>query len=235
MTKQHFGFEIDKDLYQRALQTINTIKTQSGTRELNALIANDLIEVTEAGFIAYYYKPSDMVKISSVVKKAADTGIVAVKRGVHMVIHRLFKSMPESELEKLADYMSTLLTQEISDNDTSRCFVAFNLSPELYSLAQELLTRVRQDPNIDGYRQNIIVALNKLIRAGVEAYYETPAKMISLGRVSRKTADIGISTAEKGSNIVVKKLFTAMPHESLIPLSSYFESLLHSNLQDSTA
>ncbi|OUR92492.1 hypothetical protein A9Q81_16190 [Gammaproteobacteria bacterium 42_54_T18] len=229
MEQQHFGFEISEALYQQSCTAIKAIQSKEGGVDFNIKISNALMNITEAGFEAYYYKPSDMVKISSVVKKAADTGMVAVKRGVHMVIRKLFKNMPTQELEKLASYMNTLLTHENNDS-APRYFVAFTLSPELYSLAQELLARVSQDPEIEGYRQNIISALNKLIRAGVEAYYETPSNMINIGRIMRKTADVGISTAEKGSNIVVKKLFNVMPYDALIPLSSYFESLLHDNL-----
>lgn len=230
MNQQHFGFEISKALYGQACDTIAAIQTQSNTADINAKIAKSLIDITEVGFDAYYYKPSDMVQISPVVKKAADTGMIAVKRGVHMVIRKLFKNIPTPELETLAEYMGSLLTHEDTDGST-RYYIAFTLTPELYNLAQELLTRVSQDPNIDGYRQNIISALNKLIRAGVEAYYETPSNMINLGRVTRKTANIGISTAEKGSNVVVKKLFNVMPYDALTPLSSYFESLLHDNLR----
>ena len=230
MKQQHFGFEISEALYKQSCDTIEAIQSQGSGTDLNIKISNALMNITEAGFEAYYYKPSDMVKISPVVKKAADTGMVAVKRGVHMVIRKLFKNMPTQELEKLATYMGTLLTHEGSNAD-QRYFVAFTLSPELYSLAQELLARVSQDPEIEGYRQNIISALNKLIRAGVEAYYEKPSNMINIGRIMRKTADVGISTAEKGSKIVVKKLFNVMPYDALIPLSSYFESLLHDNLQ----
>ena len=230
MKQRHFGFEINEALYKQSCSTIEAIQSQVSGADLNIKISNVLMNITEAGFDAYYYKPSDMVQISPVIKKAADTGIVAVKRGIHMVIRKLFKNMPTQELEKLAAYMGTLLTHE-ENNATQRYFVAFTLSPELYSLAQELLARVSQDPEIEGYRNNIISALNKLIRAGVDAYYEAPSNMINIGRIMRKTADIGISTAEKGSKIVVKKLFKVMPYDALIPLSSYFESLLHDNLQ----
>lgn len=234
MKQQYFGFEISEALYNQSHAIIQAIQSQSNDKDLNNKIANVLIEINEAGFDAYYYKPSDMIQISPVVKKAADTGIVAVRRGIHVVIKKLFKNMPTQELEKLASYMSTLLTHEKSGSN-QRFFVAFNLSPELYSLAQELLTRVSQDPEIEGYRQNIISALNELIRAGVKAYYETPSSMINIGRIMRKTADVGISTAEKGSKIVVKKLFNVVPYKALIPLSSYFESLLHDNLHTRTS
>ncbi|OUS26017.1 hypothetical protein A9Q99_19770 [Gammaproteobacteria bacterium 45_16_T64] len=233
MNQQHFGFEIEETLYRKAQDAIQAIGAQPNAEQLNQQVAEALVDITEVGFVAYYYKPSDMVTISSVVRKAADSGIVAVKRGVHMVIRKLFKKMDPSELQKLASYMDALLVHE-KTADGKRFYVAFNLSSELFELAQELLARVRQDPEIDGYRQNIIAALNKLIRAGVEAYYETPSSMIKLGRVTRKTADLGITTAEKGSNIVVKKLFKVMPHEALIPLSSYFESLLHSDLESNS-
>ena len=229
MKQQHFGFEISEVLYKQTRATIAAIQSQNTNADLNIKISNSLMDITEVGFDVYYYKPSDMVEVSPVVKKAADTGMIAVKRGVHMVIRKLFNNMAIEEMEKLASYMNTLLTHENS-GPAPRHFVAFTLSEELYNLAQELLTRVDQDPEIDGYRHNIILALNQLIRAGIEAYYETPSNMINIGRIKRKSADVGISTVEKGTNIVVKKLFKVMPHDALIPLSSYFESFLHDNL-----
>lgn len=231
---QYFGFEISEALYQRSLQTMADIAKGGSEATLNAQIAENLIDICEAGLDAYYHKPADLVSIAPVVRKAADAGISAIRKGVQMVIRKVFTKTPLSELQVLARYMADLLTYDDS-GDQRRYFITFPLNDELYTLSQRLLARVRQDPNVDSYREDIVQSLIDLIEAGVKAYYHEPVGMISLGSLTRKTADFGISTSQKGANAVVHRLFKVLPHAEMIPLSGYFETLLHSGLKNERA
>lgn len=237
---QHFGFEIPESLYEKSCNTISEVlqggsAAQPGSEvHLNKAIVETLTEITEVGFQAYYEKPRDLVSMSPVIKKAADAGINAVRKGVQIVIKKVFTRTPLSELQVLARYMSDRLTYD-ENASGKRHFITFPLTDELFELSQRLLARVREDSNVEEYRKDIINSLIELIDAGVGAYYHEPVNMISLGKLTRKTADVGISTAQKGSNAVVNRLFKVMPHEEMIPLSAYFESLLHSQLRPSNA
>lgn len=222
-----FGFQIPENIYQRAGQHIDQVLAGDITPQLVAGIADNLIEITDTGLVAYYEKPRDMVEMSPVVKKAADAGIHAAMKGVHLVIRKVIAKAPHSELQKMALYMKSLLT---ADN-TGNFYVTFPLSEELHNLATQLLARVRTDKNVDAYRQDIVEALYRLIDSGIEAYYHQPVGMIELGKLTKKTADVGISTAQKGTNSVIRRIFKVLDHPEMLPLTNYFETFLHQDLR----
>ncbi|MCG8672456.1 MAG: hypothetical protein MI867_23830 [Pseudomonadales bacterium] len=221
-----FGFKITEALYRRAGKHIDLVLANQINRQLVEDIAQNLLDITDTGLVAYYQKPRDLVDISPVVKKAADAGINAVMKGVHIVIRKVILKAPESELQKMALYMRSLLTADNQGN----YFVTFPLTKELHDLAVELLAKVREDDNVDTYREDIVQALYRLIDAGIEAYYHQPVGMIQLGKLTKKTADVSMSTAQKGTNSVIRRIFKVLEHNEMLPLTNYFESLLHQDL-----
>lgn len=224
-----FGFEINADLYHSCVQVIKDIEAGHDVQSLNRRATENVIRLTDTGFEAYYAKPSGMVAISNVLRKAADAGVHAVQKGVHMVVRKIISDTPLPQLKVMSDAMAELLCA--SETESGRYYVCFSLSQELFSLAQTLMARVRTDNNVDTYRNDIIEALERLIEAGIEAYYAKPVNQVKLGRITRAASDIGIKTAQKGTNAVVHKLFRDMPHTEMLPLAAYFESLLHDEVR----
>ena len=223
---QFFGFQIPEALYHRAGEHIDKVTAGHIDRQRVNNVAETLVEITNIGLEAYYHNPRDLIDISPVVRKAADAGISAVMKGVHIVIRKVITRAPESELQKMAHYMRSLLTRD----DEGRFYVTFPLNQELHDLAMELMAEVRANQNVDSYREDIVQALYRLIDAGIEAYYTQPVGMIHLGKLTRKTADVGIHTAQKGTNSVIRRIFKVLEHQEMLPLTNYFESLLHRDL-----
>ncbi len=223
---QFFGFRIPQALYEQAGQHIDQVIAGDINRKLVEDIAANLVEITDTGLEAYYNKPRDLIEISPVIRKAADAGINAVMKGVHLVIRKVITRAPESELQKMAHYMKSLLTAD----ENGHHYVTFPLTAELHDLAIELLEEVRANSNVDTYREDIVRALYRLIDAGIDAYYHQPVGMIQLGKLTRKTADVGINTAQKGTNSVIRRIFKVLDHKEMLPLTNYFETLLHRDL-----
>lgn len=229
-----FGFEISADLYHSCVQVIKDIDAaltlqNLDMQSLDRRAAENVNRLTDTGFEAYYAKPSSMIELSNVLRKAADAGVSAVQKGVHMVIRKVIIGTPLPQLKVMSDYMSQLLCE--SETEPGRYFVCFTLTEELFSLAQTLLARVRTDSNVEAYRRDIIAALERLIEAGIDAYYAKPVDQVKLGRITRTASDLGIKTAHKGTTAVVHKLFKEMPHQAMLPLAAYFESLLHDEVR----
>lgn len=223
---QYFGFRISEALYKRAGRHIDQVLNGTITPQLVEDIANNLIAITNAGLDAYYNKPRDLIEISPVVRKAADAGIHAVTKGVHLVIRKVITRAAKGELQTMAHYIKSLLTADHKGN----FYVTFPLGAELHDLALELLAEVRANANVDTYREDIVQALYRLIDAGIDAYYYQPVGMIQLGKLTRKTADVGINTAQKGTNSVIRRIFKVLGHQEMLPLTNYFETLLHRDL-----
>lgn len=224
-----FGFEISADLYHSCVQVIKDIHAERDVTHLSRRAADNVIRITDAGFESYYDKPCGMVEISNVLRKAADAGVHAVQKGVHMVVRKVIIDTPLPQLRIMADSMAELLCA--SETEPGRYYVCFTLTEELFTLAQTLLARVRTDQNVEAYRFEIIGALERLIEAGIEAYYAKPVNQVKLGRITRTASDLGIKTVQKGTNAVVHKLFRDMPHTQMLPLAAYFESLLHDEVR----
>ena len=219
---QFFGFQISEALYRRAGKHIDQVLADQIDSKLVDSIATNLIAITDTGLEAYYNRPRDLIDISPVVRKAADAGIHAVMKGVHLVIRKVISRAPHEELKKMAFYMKSLLTAD----DCGNYYVTFALSKDLHDLAPELMAEVRANSDVDTYREDIVQALYRLIDAGIDAYYHQPVGMIQLGRLTKKTADVGISTAQKGTNSVIRRIFKVLDHDEMLPLTNYFESLL---------
>lgn len=224
-----FGFEISADLYHSCVQVIKDIESGHNLDNVDRRAADNVVRLADTGFDAYYAKPSSMIELSNVLRKAADAGVSAVQKGVHMVVRKVIVGTPLPQLKIMGDYMSQLLCA--SETDPKRYYVCFTLTDELFTLAQTLLSRVRVDSNVDAYRWDIVAALERLIEAGIDAYYARPVDQVKLGRITRTASDLGIKTAHKGTTAVVHKLFKEMPHQAMIPLAAYFESLLHDEVR----
>lgn len=226
---RYFGYEITPPLYQQVVKTIQRIQQGGDTKKLCALSADTLIAITDAGFDAYYEKPAQLAKISSTVRRAADAGIHAVQKGIHLVIRKLLKNRSIEDLERLANNLSYLIC--LGNDGPDRAYACFRLEEQLYQRVVSNMARVQQDPNLESYRQDVIVSVEDLIAAGIDVFYTKPVDQAQIGKITRKAADIGIHTVQKGSNAVVHRLFKDMDYATLVPMAEYFENLLHSEVQ----
>jgi hypothetical protein len=222
----HFGFGLDAELYHACARTLKDVHDHPDLAWLNRCAGENLIRVTDTGFKAYYEHPVNNVKLSPMLRKTADAGVHTVQKAVHIVIRRIFDDRPRDQLLFMSRYMGDMLCT----NPQGEHFLCFRLDAGLFQRATALLARVRTDPDINAYRQEILGALEELIEAGLEAYYSMPVGQVNLGRFMRAASDLGINTAHRGIIAVVHKLFTPMSREDMLPLTTYFESLLHSDV-----
>lgn len=226
---RYFGYPIEKQLYHQVVATINQIQAGKNTDQLCQLCSDTLIAITDAGFDAYYEQPAQLAKISPRLKKATDTGIHAVQKGIHLVIRKLLKNRKIEDLERLANNFSYLVC--IDNHDPEKAYACFRLEEDLYQKVVANMRRVHEDPNVESYRRDVIDSVEDLISAGIDVFYTKPVDQADIGRITRKAADIGIHTVQKGSNAVVHRLFKEMDYATLLPMAEYFETLLHSEVQ----
>lgn len=226
---RYFGYSISESLYKQVVDTIQQIQSGGDTTRLCSIAADTLIEITDAGFYAYYERPAQLAKISPSLKKATDAGIHAVQKGIHLVIRKLLKNRKQKDLERLAKNFSYLIC--IDDHDPGQAYACFQLEESLYQRVVANMRRVHEDPNLELYRQEVIDSIEDLIGAGIDNFYTKPVDQADIGRITRKAADFGIHTVQKGSNAVVHRMFKEMDYATLLPMAEYFETLLHSEVQ----
>lgn len=221
-----WAYPIETDLALKTLATIQEIfqsESFAKVEPLNHQVAEILKPLTEEGLKAYYHEPSKTIEMSPLLRKTADAGVNSVKKAIFLVIQTIFKKMPLEQLKALGGYMESMIYQNSEDGSYH---VAFVLDVSLAERAAELIERVRTDRLTKLYMKELIEALGDLVHAGVEHYYSKPSDLITLGRITKKAADIGIDTAEKGVRGLIRKILRELPHEALVELADYVETLM---------
>ena len=223
-----FGYEIDAAMRDRLAANLEQILAGGPADRLAKLAAQDLVALVDIALRAYYEQPADMISLSPLIRKAADTGMSAVSKAVDMVIHRVLAKRSLEDLQQMARDMSSMLCS--SQDEPPRHYVCFPLPAHLYERSQLLIARVHTDSDVDGYRADIIGSLEDLIEEAIQVYYVAPISKVEVGRITRVAADMGMTTVKKGSSMVLHKVFKTMPHATLMPLAEYFQTLLHQGL-----
>ncbi len=224
----YLGYPLDPVLYQQIVDTINQIEQGGNTDTLCKSAAETLINVTNAGFSAYYDTPTSMAALPRPIKRATDAGIHTVQKGIQMVIRKLLKNRSMEDLERLAFNLSHLICVDIESPD--KAYACFRLRKPLYEKAVTNMQRVHEDTNLHAYRGDVIESIEDLIESGIEMFYTRPVNQANIGKLTRKAADLGMHGVQRGINAVIHRMFKDMRHSELQPLASYFETLLHSNV-----
>ena len=221
-----WGFPIHSELHTRAQQVLQQIHEADERRaaELNAAAADVVIGLTKHGLEHYYHKPTEIVPLSPGIKKTADTGIKAVMGGINLVIKQFFKKRSADELKDLSLYLDSMLWVH---PDKGEPHLVFHVHAELHQRAIQLIQRVRTESSSEAYIDEVVDTLCEVVSLSVTHYYEHPTNKVSLGRVTKKTADVSISGVEKGIRKLIDKLLREVRHEQMVMLSFHLETMLH--------
>ncbi len=221
-----WGFPIDQDLHTSARETAQRIQADDGqgTRALSQEAAQVVVKLTQHGLQSYYYRPTEIVPLTPTLKKTADTGIKAIMAAIQMVIKQFFSKRSDEELKELSGYLEHMLWQR---SDSSEPHLVFSVHEELHQRAIALIAQVRTESDTSAYIDGVIDALCEIVDLSIVHYYQHPTSKVSMGRISKKTADVGINTAEKGIRKLIDRLLRDLKHEQLVELSYHLESLIH--------
>ncbi|MDX1756138.1 MAG: hypothetical protein R3175_08780 [Marinobacter sp.] len=224
--KALWGFPIDEDLHTSAQETAQRIQSDNGqgTKALSQEAAQVVVSLTQHGLQSYYHRPTEIVPLTPGLKRTADTGIKAIMGAIQMVVKQFFNKRNEDELKELSAYLEQMLWVH---PERSEPHLVFSVHAELHQRALALIDQVRSERDTSRYIDGVIDALCEIVDLSIVNYYHQPVSKVSMGRVSKKTADMGINTAEKGIRKLIDKLLRDLKHEQLVELSYHLESLIH--------
>lgn len=106
-------FPLPIELSKRASQLLARVQQDQNVDEYRHDIIASLEELIEEAIGVFYTNPLSRVQVGKITRAAADMGMSTVKKGSNMVLHKVFKTMPHSQLLPLADYFKTLLHQGV--------------------------------------------------------------------------------------------------------------------------
>lgn len=229
MTKEDnafWGFPIDQSLHEDTRTTNEKIQQATGkeTEQLRRDAAKIVIGLTRHGLTSYYEHPTKIVPLSPGMKRTADASISVVMGAIEMVIRQFFKKRSDEELKTLALYLEQMLWLHPEENEP---YLVFSLEAGLHERAIELIAEVRTNENTHEYIDDVVDTLCQVVDLSTHHYYHQPTQKVQLGTMTRKTADMGIRTAEKGIRQLIGKLLRALEHSELVELSFHLETLIH--------
>lgn len=114
---RHFiCFPLPAHLYERSQTLLARVAEDPQVELYRDDIIGSLEELIEEAIAVFYSAPLAKVQVGRITRAAADVGITTVKKGSSMVLSKVFKSMPHSEMLPLAAYFETLLHQDLRPN-----------------------------------------------------------------------------------------------------------------------
>ncbi|GAA3950608.1 hypothetical protein [Allohahella marinimesophila] len=226
-TSPHWGFELRQATYDEACRVLENIR-KAGKNEPVDQLAKEAGQavtlLTEAGFQGYYHKPTEIVPLPAMAKKTADTGIRGIEKAISFVIAQFFKKRTASELAQLADYLETMLHHNY---EAKSHHLVFPISDDLHKRAVVLIHKVQNDSHPRASLDVIVETLSELVTESIDAYYLQPTAMVSIGSLTRKTADMSVKGVGSGVRSLIDKLIRQLTDEQLTALSYYLESMIH--------
>ncbi len=94
----YIAFPLINGTAEQTQELITRIRNDKHTQHYNHQIADLLCSITDLAVINFYSKPTQLFKVRPFIKKSADLGIKTVNKGIHFVIHQLFKKTRQKEL-----------------------------------------------------------------------------------------------------------------------------------------
>lgn len=106
-------FPLPGELSERASLMLARVQQDQNVDEYRNEIISSLEDLIEEAIGVFYTQPLSRVQVGRITRAAADMGMTTVKKGSSMVLHKVFKTMPHTQLVPLADYFQTLLHQGV--------------------------------------------------------------------------------------------------------------------------
>ncbi|MCG8494684.1 MAG: hypothetical protein MI796_01375 [Enterobacterales bacterium] len=102
------GCEIEKDLYDQMKRLVNDVRAGK-SEEVRAELHDVMITTVDVVLEGFMLKAISLLKINFVLRKICDATVVTCRGAGHMVVNKVFKTLDEEQLMRLADYFDQLI------------------------------------------------------------------------------------------------------------------------------
>lgn len=105
-------------------------------------------------------------------------------------------------------------------------YFGFPLDDVLYERLMDLIVRIRQTPNTKGLSRDAANIITDLLNVAIRAFYYDVMEAVPTHPNTRKSADAGVGTVVKGTQLVIQKMVTTLDANDLTVFAGYMETLL---------
>lgn len=225
MQTVYWGFPVTQELYTRLDSIIaQTRAAQGADKQLNKALSEAVYELVKEGLQAYYHGPTQLLPMNPSKQKAFDSGVKVITTAIKLVINKFFSSLDPQRLLAVANYVDDLLH---GPEGAEPARLIFALDGTLQQQVSFSLQQVRDSDVTEQDVQDLIKAMQQIVQVSIRHYYELPADLVSLGRITRSVTDLAIRNVQKAFDSFLEKMLSKLDSDNLVKLSEYLESLLH--------
>lgn len=172
----------------------------------------------------YFLSPMESIQLNGVGKKVVTGGVSAIKGTIHLTLKQVTKKLSAEDRQQLADYINSLMLQ-LRETKRFPTFVAVPISHDLRRRLGEPAEKGRADPSavVDAYS----AALCELIEVAIDAYINTPIRMLKMGVVLNKIATLASDSIRGAAQMVVRKVLHSMSDREILHFFDFSESILY--------
>lgn len=105
-------------------------------------------------------------------------------------------------------------------------YFGFPLDSELYGRLTELIARIQANPHATGLSRDAARIVSELLNVAIRALYYDVVAAVPTPPSAKKSADAGIGTVVKGTNLVIQKMVTTLDANDLTVFANYVQTLL---------
>ena len=186
--------------------------------ELLSCFADDCLD-------QYFLAPVERIRLNSMSKKIVTGGVSAIKKTIHVTLKQVIKKLSEDDRKQLADYIDSML---IPLRESSR-FPTYVAVPIEHPLREKLRMPVEQGKK--GNPTEVVgvysEAICELIEVATAAYMAEPIRMLKLGMVMNKIANVANDTITGAAQTVVRKVLRSMNDNEILGFFEFSESILY--------
>lgn len=182
-----------------------------------------LNKVIDSGFEFYYQKPTEKEgNLSPIVKRTVDSVINTVRHAIHIVVQRVFKSMPIQDLKLMGYYMDSM----VIPHNEKYAYLAFPINENIRSGFIDIHDKVTRSNSKENYGPELAVIFSSIVKESTHYYYHAPTDLIKLNRIAKKAADISIDGAANGIQKVIRRVIKDISHKQVKLLFNNLDVML---------
>jgi len=109
------AFEIDKDQHAKVLAIVAALRDDPADREVVGGLIDLVLDLTDTGLNYFFLYPLELVGVSAIRRKGVEVALGTAARVLPSVVRSTVRSMDESQLLQLADFLEQMVSEPVED------------------------------------------------------------------------------------------------------------------------
>lgn len=217
------AFRTSSSLRNNAENFIQNIRSEVASSQAD-LLHQTMMEFVDHCLEVYFLKPTEVAKLQPRSLKIIELTVNTIRKAVNMAMGKIIKKLSNAQMAPISGYMDSVMFRDREDF-TAPAFIAFPIPNDL-KLRFRHIAHQAETGSPQSVVPDLIAAFDEIAEIALDYFFEQPVKLLNLGPILRKMADLGINTTQAATHSLLRKIFKTMNDQQLKDSIGYFESLI---------